>query len=39
MRATIVEALFSVGASYNEDLTQLELELSQITELAVAAEN
>jgi hypothetical protein len=36
--ATIEEAVFSVGAAprlYNEDLTQLELELSRVPELAV----
>jgi hypothetical protein len=40
--ATIEEAVFSVGTTprlYNEDLTQLELELSRVPELAVAAEN
>jgi hypothetical protein len=40
--ATIEEAVFSVGAAlrlYNEDLTQLELELSRVPELAIAAEN
>jgi hypothetical protein len=38
MLATIKEAVFSVGASlrsYNEDVTQLELELSRVPELAV----
>jgi hypothetical protein len=38
--AIIQEALFSVGAAprlYKEDLTQLELELSRVPELAVAA--
>jgi hypothetical protein len=36
--ATIEEVVFSVGAApklYNEDLTQLELELSWFPELAV----
>jgi hypothetical protein len=40
--ASIKEAVFSVGAApslYNEDLTQLELELSRVLELAVAAED
>jgi hypothetical protein len=39
---TIEEAVFSVGAAprlYNEDLRQLELELSRVPELAVAVEN
>jgi hypothetical protein len=39
--ATIEEAMFSVGAApglYREDLRQLELELSRVPELAVAAE-
>jgi hypothetical protein len=38
----IEEAVFSVGATpglYNEYLTQLELEVSWVPELAVAAEN
>jgi hypothetical protein len=37
---TIEEAVFSVGAAprlYNEDLTQVESELSCVPELAVAA--
>jgi hypothetical protein len=40
--ATIQEAVFSVGAAprlYNKDLTQLELELSRVPGLAVAADN
>jgi hypothetical protein len=40
--ATTEEAVFSVGAVsalYNEDLRKLELELSRVQELAVAAEN
>jgi hypothetical protein len=40
--ATTEEAVFSVVASqrlYNEDLKQLELELSRVPELAVGAEN
>jgi hypothetical protein len=40
--ATIEEAVFSVGSSprlYNEDLRQLEGELSRVAESAVAAEN
>jgi hypothetical protein len=40
--ATIEEAVFLCGAAprlYNEDLRQLELELSRVPELAVAAEN
>jgi hypothetical protein len=40
--ATIEDAVFSVGVAprlYNEDLRQLELELSRVPELAVAAEN
>jgi hypothetical protein len=40
--ATIDEAVFSVGAAprlYNENLTQLELEMSRVPELAVAAKN
>jgi hypothetical protein len=40
--ATIEEAAFSVGAAprlHNEDLRHLELELSRVSDLAVAAEN
>jgi hypothetical protein len=40
--ATREEAIFSVGAAprlYIEDFWQLELELSRVPELAVAAEN
>jgi hypothetical protein len=40
--ATIEEAVFSVRAVpslYNEDLAQLELVVSSVPELAVAAEN
>jgi hypothetical protein len=40
--ATIEEVVFSVGATlslYNKDLRQLELELSQVPELAGAAED
>jgi hypothetical protein len=40
--ATIEEVVFVVGAAprlYNEDLTQLELELSRVPDLAVATEN
>jgi hypothetical protein len=39
--ATIEEEVFSLGAArilYNEDLTQLELELREPPELVVAAE-
>jgi hypothetical protein len=39
---TIEEAVFSVTAAprlYNEDLIQLEQELSRVLEMAVAAEN
>jgi hypothetical protein len=37
-----IEAVFSVGAAlrlYNKELRQLELELSRVPELAVAAED
>jgi predicted RNase H-like HicB family nuclease len=40
--ATIEEVVFSVGTAlrlYKEDFTQLELELSRVPELAVAAES
>jgi hypothetical protein len=40
--AAIEEVVFSLGALpslYNEDLQQLELELSQVPKLAVAAKN
>jgi hypothetical protein len=40
--AATEEAVFSVGAApglYNEDLRNIELELSRVQELAVAAEN
>jgi hypothetical protein len=40
--ATIEEAMFSMESApmlYNEALTQLELELSRVRELAVAVEN
>jgi hypothetical protein len=40
--ATMEEAVFCVGAIpmlYNEDFRQLELELSRVPVLAVAAEN
>jgi hypothetical protein len=40
--ATIEEAVFSVGTAprpYNEDVRQLELELRESPELAVAAKN
>jgi hypothetical protein len=40
--ATTGEAVFTVGAAprlYNEDLRQLELELSRVPDLEVASEN
>jgi hypothetical protein len=37
--ATIDKTVFFVGPPYNEDLMQLELELSRVPELAVATEN
>jgi hypothetical protein len=41
-QATIEKAVLSVGAAprlYNEDLAQLERELSRVPELAIAVEN